>query len=41
MAIGIGKKFDFTKNKEAEASPGPERYDVKNSISYKSGKLPK
>ena len=43
VSMGIGKKSDFMKNKEAEASPGPERYNqhIKNSISYKSGNLPK
>lgn len=41
--MGIGKKYDFTKNKETEASPGPEKYNqhIKNSISYKSAKMQK
>ena len=43
VAIGMGQKFDFTKNKEAESHPGPGKHNhhIKDSISYKSNKLPK
>ena len=27
VSMGIGKKYDFTKNKETEATPGPARYN--------------
>lgn len=41
VSMGIGKKSDFTRNKETAASPGPETYEQHtiNSISYKSAKI--
>ena len=43
VGIGFGKKYDFTQTerKEKTVSPGPQKYSVKNSISYLSSKLPK
>ena len=45
VGIGYGQKYDFTEyeKKLAEPTPAPSRYNshIKNSIAYKSNKLPK